>query len=116
VQILKKETVLEMCKNQIGNISIADPGAFFNPAVCCNLEGIVSTTSKWGLAWMIDTDPEPYGRNAGTVLWGGAANTMFYLDFKAGVAVSAYTQVLPFNDPAFMGLFTRFSEIIYRGY
>ena len=104
-----------MNKNQIGSIQIHNPNAFYNPGGCCNLNGITSPTASWGLAWLIDNEDKAYGRRAGTVLWGGARNTYYYLDFKSGVAASIYTQHVPFNHPATTGLFERFSEIIYSG-
>jgi CubicO group peptidase (beta-lactamase class C family) len=115
IQILKKSTILEMNKNQIGAIRMDNPNAFYNPGGCCNLNGITSPTTSWGLAWLIDNEDKPYGRRAGTVLWGGARNTYYYIDFKSGVAASIYTQHVPFNHPATTGLFERFSEIIYAG-
>jgi CubicO group peptidase (beta-lactamase class C family) len=112
-RILQKETVLEMTKNQIGNISMKEAGAYFNPASCCNFKGITSSTSKWGLAWLIDNEDKLYGHKAGTVLWGGLLNTYYYIDYQSGIAASIYTQHLPFNHPATISLFDKFSELIY---
>ena len=114
-RILKKQTILEMCKNQVGNISLADAGSYFRLGFCCDLKDMISSTSKWGLAWLIDNDEKPYGRKAGTVLWAGVSNTFFYIDYKSGVAVSFYTQHLPFNHPESTTLLNRFSQIIYSG-
>jgi CubicO group peptidase (beta-lactamase class C family) len=112
-RILKKKTILHMAKNQIGNISLADAGKYFIPGLCCNFEGIISASSKWGLAWLIDNEDRPYGRKAGTVLWGGILNTYFYIDYKSGVAASIYTQHLPFNHPETTRLLEKFSQVIY---
>ncbi len=112
-RILKKETIEEMNKNQIGNISMADAGKFYNAASCCNFDGITSSTTKWGLGALIDNEDKSYGRKAGTILWGGLLNTYFYIDYKSGVAASIYTQHLPFNHPATTSLFEKFSELIY---
>jgi methyl acetate hydrolase len=113
VRILQKQTILEMTKNQIGKISMENAGAYFTPGVCCDFTGLTSGTSKWGLAWLIDNEDKPYGRKAGTVLWGGLMNTYFYIDYKSGVAASIYSQHLPFNHPVTTNLFNKFSEIIY---
>ena len=113
VTLLKKTTVLDMNKNQIGTISMKNTDAYFNPGFCCNLNGLTSTTTKWGLAWLIDNEDKPYGRKAGTVLWGGALNTFFYIDYKSGIAASIYTQHYPFYHTATTTLFDKFSEIIY---
>lgn len=115
-KILQRETVLEMTKNQIGNISMKEAGAYFNPASCCDFTGITSSTSKWGLAWLIDNEDKPYGRKAGTVLWGGLLNTYFYIDYQSGISASIYTQHLPFNHPATTTLLDKFSELIYSGH
>lgn len=115
VRILKRKTVEEMNKNQIGNISMANAGKYFTPGICCNFEGITSSTTKWGLGGLIDNEDKPYGRRAGTILWGGLLNTYFYIDYKSGIAASIYTQHLPFNHKATTSLFAKFSEVIYSG-
>jgi methyl acetate hydrolase len=115
VRILKNETIEEMNKNQIGNISMAAAGKFFVSSSCCNFEGITSGTTTWGLGALIDNEDKPYGRKSGTILWGGLMNTYFYIDYKSGVVASIYTQHLPFNHPATTSLFTTFSELIYTG-
>ncbi|HTH54512.1 MAG TPA: serine hydrolase domain-containing protein [Cyclobacteriaceae bacterium] len=115
VRILKKETVEAMAKNQIGNISMADAGKYFTKGLCCNFDGIISSTTKWGFGGLIDNGDKPYGRKAGTILWGGLMNTYFFIDYTSGIAASIYTQHLPFNHPATTQLFNRFSELIYSG-
>ncbi len=113
IRILKKETIEEMNKNQIGNISMENAGNFFNPSSCCNFSGITSATTKWGLGGLIDSEDKYYGRKAGTILWGGLMNTYFYIDYKSGIAASIYTQHLPFNHAATTSLFEKFSKLIY---
>ncbi len=115
VKILNQETVIEMTKNQIGNVSLQNAGDFYFPGSCCDFHrsDLITKSSKWGLAWLIDTENQAYGRQAGTVLWGGLMNTYFYIDYKSGIAASIYTQHLPFNHPATTNLFERFSELVY---
>jgi len=112
VQILKPETIQEMAENQIGALVIDIENAYFKP-LCCNFKGLLSTDSKWGLAGAIDTKGKPYGRQPGTLFWGGSLNTYFFIDFRSGVAALLFTQHSPFNHPATTGLFETFSEIIY---
>jgi methyl acetate hydrolase len=114
VNLLKKASIKEMNKNQIGGIVMKKENAFYNPGGCCNFEGLFTDKTKWGLAWMIDTEDKPYGRKAGTVTWGGAFNTFFYIDYKSGIAASIYTQHAPFNHEATTSLFDKFSELIYK--
>ncbi len=112
-RILRKETIVEMTRNQIGNISLNPEGRFFYPGTCCNFDGLMHENSRWGLAFLIDNNSKVYGREAGTVLWGGYMNTYFCIDFKPGIAASIYTQHIPFNHFETTSLFERFSEIIY---
>jgi methyl acetate hydrolase len=114
IRILKNKTIKEMTKNQIGDMILDVENAYFQP-LCCDLRGLITKTSKWGLAWAIDNENKPYGRRAGTVFWGGSLNTYFYIDFKSGIAASIYTQHFPFNHPETTNLFERFSEIVYSG-
>ena len=113
--LLQKETVAQMIQNQIGDIVIDIEHAGFK-AHCCDFRGLLSKTTKWGFGWAIDYEDKPYGRKAGTVFWGGSMNTYFYIDFKTGIAASIYTQYYPFNHPATINLFEKFSEIIYSAY
>lgn len=112
-RIIKKETISEMVKNQIGDISLNPEGWYFDSGSCCNFNGLMDENSKWGLAFMIDGNSKSYGRQAGTVLWGGYMNTYFYIDFKSGIAASIYSQHIPFNHYETTSLFDRFSQIIY---
>ena len=112
-RILRKETIVEMTRNQIGDISLNPEGRFFYPGTCCNFDGLMHENSRWGLAFMIDNNSKVYGREAGIVSWGGYMNTYFYIDFKSGIAASIYTQHIPFNHFETTSLFERFSEIIY---
>ncbi len=112
--ILKKETVLEMTRNQVGSISLDPKGRYFDPGICCNFAGFMDGDSKWGLAFMIDNNDRVYGRKIGTVLWGGLRNTYFYIDYKSGVAACIFSQQLPFNHSSTTSLFEKFSELAYR--
>ena len=112
-RILSKATIEEMIQNQVGDINLSPQDRHFNPGVCCNFNGLMDENSKWGLAFMIDNNSKEYGRQDGTVTWGGLMNTYFYIDFKSGIAASIYTQHLPFNNYQTTSLFEQFSEIIF---
>ena len=113
VKILNRETVEEMTKNQIGDIKMDSEGNYFNPEYCCDLNGLATNSTKWGLAWAIDNQERDYGRKPGTVYWGGMMNTFFYIDYKSGVTACIFTQHIPFNHFETTSIFDKFSEIIY---
>ena len=74
----------------------------------------MDVNSKWGPATLIDNTAKIYGRSKGTLVWGGYRNTYFYIDHKSGIAASIYSQHLPFNHPATISLFEKFSETFYK--
>jgi CubicO group peptidase (beta-lactamase class C family) len=113
VKILNRETVVEMTKNQIGDINMNSEGNYFNPEYCCDLSGIATNSTKWGLAWAIDNKGKDSGQKAGTVFWGGMMNTYFFIDYKSGVTACIFTQHIPFNHIETTTLFNKFSEVIY---
>jgi len=87
---------------------------YFKSGYCCDFRGLIKPASNWGLAGLIDTEGTSYCRNKGTLLWGGVYNTYWYIDRKAGIAASIYSQYLPFNYHATTSLFDKFSEMIYQ--
>lgn len=113
VKILNRETVEEMTKNQIGDINMDSEGNYFHPEYCCDLSGLATNSTKWGLAWAIDNQGKDYGRKPGTVFWGGMMNTFFYIDYKSGVTACIFTQHIPFNHPETISVFDEFSKTIY---
>ena len=116
IRILQKETIDEMFEPQLENISMDIKGNYFLKGICCDFRGLIKSTSNWGLAGLIDMEPTPYGRQEGTLLWGGVFNTYWYIDRKSGVSASIYTQYFPFNYPATISIFEEFSEMIYEKY
>ena len=113
VELLNKKTVEEMTKNQIGNVDMDSEGNYYNPEYCCDLNGLATNSTKWGLAWAIDNQEKDYGRKPGTVFWGGMMNTFFYIDYKSGVTACIFTQHIPFNHSETTSLFDKFSKTIY---
>lgn len=115
-KLLEKATIDEMFSPQLENISMDVTNNHFRPGGCCDLKGIVKSSSNWGLSGLIDTEATAYGRKEGALLWGGLYNTYWYIDRKSGVAASIYTQYLPFNHPNTTTVFDQFSAMIYANY
>jgi CubicO group peptidase (beta-lactamase class C family) len=111
-QILKPETVAEINRNQIGDLSVGllatcDPGSS-NDA-----EFFPGMSKKWGLAYMINDDEAHTGRSAGSLAWAGLANTYYWLDPTKQLAGVILTQILPFADAIVLDLFARFERAVY---
>jgi len=70
---------------------------------------------KFGLAFMINTEPVLGGLSANSLAWAGLANTYYWIDPAKKVAGVILTQILPFFDSKVLDLFGRFEKAIYAG-
>jgi CubicO group peptidase (beta-lactamase class C family) len=68
---------------------------------------------KWGLSFLINTQPGPAGRSAGSLAWAGLNNTYYWLDPVRKVAGVLLTQVLPFGDTAVLETLDGFEAAVY---
>jgi CubicO group peptidase (beta-lactamase class C family) len=69
---------------------------------------------RWGLGHMLNLQPGPHGRSAGTVSWGGIFNTYYWLDPSRRVTGLIMTQILPFADARALKLYGRFERSVYE--
>lgn len=110
--ILKPETVALMSQNHMGALNVL-PMKTFNPRMSNDCELFPGMDKKWGLSFLINTRDVEGGRRAGSLAWAGINNTYYWLDPTSGVAGVIMTQVLPFADPAVLGLLDRFERAVY---
>ncbi len=113
VQVLRPETVALMSQNHIGPIEV---GVFRTamPTLSHDIELFPGMSKKWGLSFLINTQPAPTGRSAGSLAWAGLANTYFWIDRAKRVCGVFLSQLLPFYDPAAIDLFGQFETEVYR--
>ena len=111
-QVLRPQTVAMMGQNQIGDIK-AGILKTTNPEVSNDVDFFPGMTCKWGLGYMINSQPGPNGRSAGSVTWAGVYNTYYWLDPRKRVAGVFLTQVLPFADDKAVALYGAFERGIY---
>jgi CubicO group peptidase (beta-lactamase class C family) len=112
VTILRPETVALMCQNQIGDIE-AGILKSNNPALSNDVDFFPKIPLRWGIGHMINLQPGPNGRSAGSLTWAGLLNTYYWIDPKRRVAAVFMTQVLPFADKPALALYHRFERGIY---
>ncbi|MEQ9424617.1 MAG: serine hydrolase domain-containing protein [Cyclobacteriaceae bacterium] len=67
-RILEKQTIDEMFKPQLKDISMDISDNYYLKGMCCDFRGLVKPTANWGLAGLIDTETTSYGREKGTLL------------------------------------------------
>jgi CubicO group peptidase (beta-lactamase class C family) len=112
-RLLRPETVALMGQNHIGNI----PAGIMkteNPTRSNDVDFFPGAEVRWGLGYMLNMQPGPNGRNAGTVSWGGIFNTYYWLDPVQRVTGLIMTQILPFADQRVLQLYGQFENGIYH--
>jgi methyl acetate hydrolase len=101
-----------MNRNHIGDL----PAGIMksrNPAISNDVDFFPGAKIRWGLGYMINMQPGPNGRSAGTVSWAGLGNLYYWLDPARRVAGVILTQILPFADPAAVRLYGEFERGVY---
>jgi methyl acetate hydrolase len=111
--ILKPRTVALMSQNQIGNIP-AGIMKTTNPALSNDVDFFPGNRLRWGLGHMINLDPVPDGRRAGSLTWAGLYNTYYWIDPTSGIAGVIMMQILPFADHRALAVYRAFERGIYR--
>jgi methyl acetate hydrolase len=112
-QLLRPETVALMGQNHIGNI----PAGIMkteNPARSNDVDFFPGAEVRWGLGYMLNMQPGPNGRSAGTVSWGGIFNTYYWLDPVQRVTGLIMPQILPFADQRVLQLYGQFESSVYN--
>lgn len=112
IRILRPETVIEMGTNQIGELT-AGILVTVLPAVSNSVEFFPGVVKKWGLGMMLTTTETESGRAAGSLGWGGLANSYCWIDPVRRVTGVLMTQILPFADPGVLSLLGSFEHAIY---
>jgi methyl acetate hydrolase len=112
VRILRPDTVALMGQNQIGKIE-AGVLKTTTPALSNNVDFFPGISLKWGLGHMINMQPIPDGRSAGSMTWGGLLNTYYWIDPGRRIAAVFMTQVLPFADKRALQIYRQFERGVY---
>ncbi|MBT5074371.1 MAG: beta-lactamase family protein [Kordiimonadaceae bacterium] len=94
-RILSKQSIDEMAKNNIGELNINDRGF------------------KFGLGFAIFNDPTSKGRTVGSIFWGGAVNTNFWIDRKNNISGVVMHQITPNGDSGVRTLLSDFEQSVY---
>jgi methyl acetate hydrolase len=110
--ILKPETVALMNRNHIGELP-AGIMKTCNPQLSNDVDFFPGAELRWGLGYMLNLEPGPNGRSAGTVSWAGLFNSYYWLDPVRRVTGVILTQILPFADPAVLRLYGEFERGVY---
>jgi methyl acetate hydrolase len=107
--ILRPETVALMAENQIGNLE-AGILKTTNPALSNDVDFFPGVQLRWGLGHMINIDPVPGGRKAGSMTWAGLLNTYYWIDPTTRLAGVIMMQILPFADRQALKAYRQFEH------
>jgi CubicO group peptidase (beta-lactamase class C family) len=110
--ILRAGTVESMEMNQISVLS-AGKMKSYRPLLSSDVDIQPEHTEKWGLGFLINTDPYDGGRAAGSLAWAGIFNTYFWIDVKRSLCAVLMMQFLPFVDREAIGLLGDFERAVY---
>ena len=111
-RILRPETVALMGQNQIGRVE-AGILKTTAPGLSNDVDFFPGISLKWGFGHMINMQPVPEGRSAGSLTWAGLYNTYYWIDPKKRIAAVFMTQVLPFADDRALQVYRQFERGIY---
>jgi methyl acetate hydrolase len=111
-ELLSSETVALMGRNQIGEINAGILKTAM-PQRSNDVDFFPGIPCRWGLGYMINTQPGPNGRSANSLTWAGIYNTYYWLDPQKRVAGVILTQILPFADHKAVKLYGEFESAVY---
>ena len=109
-QILKPKTVDLMTANQIGVLSLERLKSV-DPTVSADID--MGAGKKYTYGFMINMDPIPGGRSAGSLMWAGVENSFYWIDPKRNVSAVIMMQFFPFLDPQATGMLDEFERAVY---
>jgi CubicO group peptidase (beta-lactamase class C family) len=112
-RILKPETVATMGENHMGELDV-QPMPTQIPSLSNPVDVFPGMKKKWGLSFLINTEPGPAGRSAGSLAWAGLNNTYYWLDPAKQVAGVFMTQTLPFFDATVLDGLDAFERAVYE--
>lgn len=110
VRVLAPETVALMSANAMGDLRCR---AMKTAAPSSTNDVDFVEGMQWGLSFLINPEPMPTGRSAGSLAWAGLANSYYWIDPKKRVAGVYATQILPFFDADAVGVFEAVERAVY---
>jgi len=113
VRLLTAASVDLMAQNHIGDLEAADSVVSLAPKLSNDFDFMPDSVDKFGLGFLINTDPVPGGRSAGSLAWAGLYNSYYWIDREKDICGVLITQILPFYDADVLALLNEFETAVY---
>lgn len=113
VRILSAVSVNQMAQNHIGDLEAANSVVTLVPDFSNDFDFLPDSADKFGLGFLINTDPISGGRSAGSLAWAGLYNSYYWIDREKDICGVVITQILPFYDPDVLTLLNEFETAVY---
>lgn len=84
------------------------------PSVSNSGEFFPGLPKSWAYTFMVNNEPTPSGRAAGSLMGAGLTNCYFWIDRSTGIGGCWGSQILPFQDVASYPGFVDFETVVYR--
>jgi methyl acetate hydrolase len=111
-RLLNAETLADMSRNQVGQIR-AGKLTTTMPEFALPFDTFPDQHTGWGLGFLINPEPVPGGRSAGSLCWSGIFNSYFWIDPATGVAGAFFTQLAPLGDPGAVEAYGALERMAY---
>jgi CubicO group peptidase (beta-lactamase class C family) len=112
VRVLRADTVEQMSANAMGELTV-QPLMSVNPMLTADADFFPGAPARWGLSFLINDEPTPEGRPAGSLAWAGLANSYHWIDRVNRVCGVWATQLFPFFAPTAIEGFRSFERATY---
>lgn len=114
--ILSAATMALMKQNQIGSMRLPFPLKTLQPVIGADMDLFpgLGVPFSHTIGFMRNEADVPGRRRAGSLTWAGVLNTHYWVDPASGIAGTLFTQTLPFLDPRFQNVYTKFETAVYR--
>ena len=113
VLILSSASVDLMAQKHIGDLEAANSVVSSAPNLSNDFDFMPDSVDKFGLGFLINTDPVPGGRSAGSLAWAGLYNSYYWIDREKDICGVLITQILPFYDADVLALLNEFETAVY---
>jgi CubicO group peptidase (beta-lactamase class C family) len=110
--VLLPETVEAMGRNQIGKLRAGAIDSA-DPALIAPSDFYPGMDAKWGLGFLLNPEPGPFGRSAGSLTWAGLPNCYYWIDREKQIAAVILMQLLPSGDMGALKAYAGFEAAVY---